>query len=53
MFGMYTLKNYVHLNQSVITVYVFEDISVIVCYIWLIASHMKCDVIGFECGSCI
>ena len=69
MFGKHTLKNCVHLNQSMITVYVFGDTNVIVCYIylityhlkydmimcyvWLIASHLKCDVIRFGCDSCI
>ena len=66
---MHTLKNYVYLNQSVITIHVFGYANVIVCYIWLIASHLKCDVIvhyvwliafhlkydviEFERGSCI
>ena len=66
-FGMPTLKNCVRLNQSVINVYAFRDANVIVCYVWLIASdlkcdvimcyvqlitsHMKYDVIRFECGS--
>ena len=53
MFEMHTLKNCVHLNQSIITVYAFGDTNVIVCYVWLIASHLKCDVIEFACSSCI
>ena len=55
-------------NQNVITVHVFGDTNAIVvmfgycissemwcdyCYIWLIATHLKYDVIGFEYGSCI
>ena len=48
-----TLKIYVLLDESVITIYVFGEANVIVCYVWLIASHLKCDVIGFGCGSCI
>ena len=53
MFEIHTLKNCVHLNQSIITVYAFGDTNVIVCYVWLIASHLKCNVIGFGCGSWI
>ena len=45
MFGMHSLKNGMHLNQSVIIVHAFRDANVIVCYVWLIASHLKCDVI--------
>ena len=47
MFGMHTFKNCVHLNQSVITIHVFGDVNVIVCYVWLITSHLKCDVIVY------
>ena len=42
---MHTLKNYVHCNQSVITVHAFGDANMIVCYVWLIVSYLKCDVI--------
>ena len=34
-----------HLKQSVIIVHTFWDANVNMCYIWLIASHLKCDVI--------
>ena len=45
---MHTLKKIcVHLNQSVITVRVFGDANVILCYVLLIASHLKYDVIDF------
>ena len=53
MFRMHTLKNCVHLNQSVISVHAFRYANVIVCYVWLIIFHLKCDVIVFRCGSCI
>ena len=62
-------ENCVHFNQSVITVHAFGGANVIVCYawlitshlkfdvivcyIWLIPSHLKYDVIGFMCGSYI
>ena len=45
MFGMHVLKNCVHFNESMITVYVFGDANVIVYYVSLIAFHLKCDVI--------
>ena len=45
MFGMHTLKNFIYLNQSMVTVHAFRDANVIVCYAWLIVSHLKCDVI--------
>ena len=69
MFGIHILKNCVHLNQSVIVFHAFKDANVIICYVWLIASHLKCDVIvcyvwliashlkcdmiGVGCSSCI
>ena len=45
MFGMHTLKNYVHLKQSVITVHALRDADVIVHYVWLIVSYLKYEVI--------
>ena len=33
IFGMHTLKNYVHFNQSVITIHAFGDVNVIVYYV--------------------
>ena len=69
MFGMHTLKIVCIFNQTMIIVYVFGDANIIVCYVWLIACHLKCDVIvcyvwlitshlkydviGLRCGSCI
>ena len=42
---MHTLKNCVYFNKNVIAAHAFRDINVIVCYVWLIASHLKCNVI--------
>ena len=45
MFKIHTLKTYAHYNQSIIIVYAFKDTNVIVCYVWLIVSHLICDII--------
>ena len=47
MFRTRILKNCVHLKESVITVHAFGDVNVIVCYVRLIVSHLKCNVIVF------
>ena len=39
------LEQIVHLKQSWITVHAFWDTNVNVCYVWLIASYLRCDVI--------
>ena len=44
MFGMHTLKNCVHCNQSVITIHSYLEMWCDCCYIWLITSHLKYDV---------
>ena len=33
------------INQTVIIIHVFGDVNEIVCYIWLITSHLKYDAI--------
>ena len=45
--GMQNLKiqSCVHLKQNVIIVHAFGNVNVIMCYVWLITSHLKCDII--------
>ena len=45
MFGMHTLKNYVHYNQSVITINLYWETWCNWCYVWLIIPYLKYDVI--------